>query len=161
MVKLDVKVKHFFKYLTITSGEDLQDLLIDMGYPIGFMNEEELKEATHFFTRTRFVQYDSGKHDNIKKFDFILDSDLIYFEFLKLGLVKTPYDLQEMDYFTFNLVFNNIGNSLQDRVTLRGQKRQSTSGVKDDKQITSINRANKELTIRQKNIDININSKLF
>jgi len=105
--------------------ELLSDILSK--YEIVFSSKEEIE---CFFTNLniamdRFGNY--GEEVKIKTFDFFSDSDLIYADFLKTypAKVKSMQDLQNMGWWEFLILLNNINTSLSDRIGIRNQKTNS------------------------------------
>ena len=113
------------------------------------------------FISSRFgLSQTSGENKTVEIFDFFVDSDIIYANFCQAypQLVKTPKDLQDMDYWHFKLLFDNINNTLSDRIELRSKKPEKGKNVA--KQNAQLRKAQASVKINKKKFLKNLRVKI-
>lgn len=110
---------------------------------INFETYEEFNDVIEYlffdvYQNSRFINKHAVKSENSNQksekvsFDWYIDSDAIYANFVKNygHLVKTPADLEQMDWFQFKMLFDNMASTLSDRVQLRESKPAKTPNGK-------------------------------
>lgn len=117
---------------------------------IAFDDFEEFERVVDYLffdiaQNSRFIHKHAVKSESntpqkkeAQTFDWFIDSDAIYANFVKNygHLVKTPSDLEQMDFFQFKMLFDNMASTLSDRVQIRQskppKKPKTTKGGKQD-----------------------------
>jgi hypothetical protein len=127
--KFKPTVKDFTMMIKAKETEDdtmLNYILAKHG--IFFNNNDEMETFFVYlfddFISSRFgVSGTSSSTKKVEVFDFLVDSDIIYSNMCQAypQLIKSPKDLQDMDYWHFKLLFDNLNNTLSDRIELRSK----------------------------------------
>lgn len=102
---------------------------------------------THLNFADRFCRQNQSSSN--KSFDFFTDSDLIYATFVKNypSLVRTPQDLQQMNWWQFLMLLSCVDDSISGRQSIRSMKANSNTSMEER---TRISKAKASLTISER-----------